>query len=120
MRGFLCADNAFIVKNWQKFFEKFQYRFRMAMEVLAAEFPDIFNQYIEIVPEVVTEEVEVLPVAPVAPSPVPVEEVRVVNVTSKTIQDIFLEHDYGQTVSGPVKGRSKFVVVAPTLGEARL
>ena len=66
------------------------------MEVLAAEFPDIFNQYIEIVPEVVTEEVEVLPVAPVAPSPVPVEEVRVVNVTSKTIQDIFLEHDYGQ------------------------
>ena len=57
----------------------------MAMEVLAAEFPDIFTQYIEIVPEV-TEEVEVLPV-PVAP---------VVNVTSKTIQDIFLEHDYGQ------------------------
>ena len=65
------------------------------MEVLAAEFPDIFTQYIEIVPEVVTEPVEV-EVLPVAPSPVHIEDVRVVNVTSKTIQDIFLEHDYGQ------------------------
>ena len=64
----------------------------MAMEVLAAEFPDIFTQYIEIVPEVVTEQIEVQPVAPVT-----VEDVRVVNVTSsRTIQDIFLEHDYGQ------------------------
>ena len=66
----------------------------MAMEVLAAEFPDIFNQYdFEIVPEVVTEEIEVQTVTPV---PVPMENVRVVNVNSKTIQDIFLEHDYGQ------------------------
>ena len=63
----------------------------MAMEVLAAEFPDIFTQYIEIVPEVVTEQIEVQPVAPVT-----VEDVRVVSVTSRTIQDIFLEHDYGQ------------------------
>lgn len=65
------------------------------MEVLAAEFPDIFTQYIEIVPEVVTEEIEIQPAAPV---PLELENVRVVNVnvTNKAIQDIFLEHDYGQ------------------------
>jgi len=56
----------------------------MAMEVLAAEFPDIFTQYIEIVPEVVPEVVNVT------------EDVKTGPVTSKTIEDIFLEHDYGQ------------------------
>jgi len=55
------------------------------MEVLAAEFPDIFTQYIEIVPEIVTESAEVV-------------ETSSENVMSKTVQDIFLEHDYGQRV----------------------
>ena len=56
------------------------------MEVLAAEFPDIFTQYIEIVPEIVTETKEVS------------DSASTDDVMSKTVQDIFLEHDYGQRV----------------------
>ena len=63
------------------------------MEVLAAEFPDIFTQYIEIVPEVTVPTVEPT-VVPVLSQVSDIDTAG--NVTSRTIQDIFLEHDYGQ------------------------
>ena len=65
----------------------------MAMDVLAAEFPDIFTQYIEIVPEVTVPTVEPT-VVPVLSQVSDIDTAG--NVTSRTIQDIFLEHDYGQ------------------------